>query len=146
MHPLFRQGDFPANGIINRANPIVFMKVNVTSLKKELENSFGRRIKSSRDCIQMVDDIYHKTGETINSNTLRRFFGLVKADYPASTSTLNILSRYCGFNSIDEIEQISNSDNGETVIHKEEIVKYMVSLFRSSRSEERRVGKECSAR
>lgn len=108
------------------------MKINIASLKKELESSFGRRIKSSRDCIQLVEDIYHKTGETINSNTLRRFFGLVKADYPASHSTLNILSKYCGFNSIDEIEQISSSDNGESAVHKEEIVRYMVSLFRTS--------------
>jgi hypothetical protein len=108
------------------------MKLNVVSLKKELESSFGRRIKSSRDCIQMVEDIYHKTGETVNSNTLRRFFGLVKAEYPASTSTLTILSKYCGFNSIDEIEQLSVVENGETTINREEIVRYMVSLFKST--------------
>jgi len=108
------------------------MRLNVVSLKKELENSFGRRIKSSRDCIQMVEDIYHKTGETVNSNTLRRFFGLVKAEYPASTSTLTILSKYCGFNSFDEIEQLSVSENPETTINKEEIVRYMVSLFRTT--------------
>ncbi len=108
------------------------MKLNVVTLKKELENSFGRRIKSSRDCIQMVEDIYHKTGETVNSNTLRRFFGLVKADYPASTSTLTILSKYCGFNSIDEIEQLSTTENAGTSINKEEIVRYMVSLFRTT--------------
>ena len=33
---------------------------------------------------------------------------LVKADYPASSSTLTILSKYCGFNSIDEIEKLSS--------------------------------------
>ena len=58
------------------------------ALRKELENSFGRKVLSSRDCLQMVDDIYQKTGYTINTNTLRRFFGLVKTDYNASPSTL----------------------------------------------------------
>ncbi|HLG38082.1 MAG TPA: hypothetical protein VI461_00390, partial [Chitinophagaceae bacterium] len=88
------------------------MKQNLlSSLRKELEHSFGRKIITSRDCIQMVEDIYHKTGETVNANTLRRFFGLVKADYPASVSTLNILSKYCGFNSIDEIGNTTNNDS-----------------------------------
>src|SRR5262245_47913821 len=91
------------------------------SLKKELENSFGRKIASSRDCNQMVEDIYQKTGETINANTLRRFFGLVKADYPPSSSTLTILSKYCGFNSLEEIQHLSLNDSPETAINKEEI-------------------------
>jgi hypothetical protein len=109
------------------------MKQNLlASLKKELENSFGRKIISSRDCIQMVEDIYQKTGDTINANTLRRFFGLVKAEYPPSSSTVTILSRYCGFNSMDEIEQLSSVDNPELNINKEEVVRYMVSLFRNT--------------
>jgi hypothetical protein len=104
----------------------------LSSLRKELENSFGRKIVSSRDCIQMVEDIYHKTGETVNANTLRRFFGLVKADYPASSSTLTILSKYCGFNSIDEIEHLAFKDNSDADINKEEILRYMVSLFKNT--------------
>jgi hypothetical protein len=105
---------------------------SLSSLRKELENSFGRKIVSSRDCIQMVEDIYHKTGETVNANTLRRFFGLVKADYPASASTLNILSKYCGFNSIDEIEKIAANNNTASYINSEEVLKYLVSLFKTS--------------
>jgi hypothetical protein len=80
----------------------------------------------------MVEDIYRKTGETVNANTLRRFFGLVKADYPASTSTLTILSKYCGFNSLDEIEQVSAKNNVESDINKEEVLRYMVSLFKNT--------------
>jgi hypothetical protein len=109
------------------------MKENsLSSLRKELEDSFGRKVVSSRDCLQMVEDIYHKTGETINANTLRRFFGLVKADYPASNSTLNILSKYCGFNSIDEVEKIAATDITDNHINSEEVLKYLVSLFRDS--------------
>jgi hypothetical protein len=104
----------------------------LSSLKKELENSFGRKIVSSRDCIQMVEDIYRKTGETVNANTLRRFFGLVKADYPASSSTLTILSKYCGFNSLDEIENLSLKGNPDADVNKEEVLRYMVSLFKNT--------------
>jgi hypothetical protein len=80
----------------------------------------------------MVEDIYSKTGETVNANTLRRFFGLVKADYPASSSTLTILSKYCGFNSIDEVEHVSLRNNNEGDINKEEVLRYMVSLFKNT--------------
>jgi hypothetical protein len=100
------------------------------TLRKELENSFGRKILSSRDCLQLVDDIYQKTGYTINANTLRRFFGLVKTAYSASPSTLTILSKYCGFNSIDEIGKIAVNGNTDVSINNEEILRYMTSLFR----------------
>jgi hypothetical protein len=109
------------------------MKQNfLPSLKKELENSFGRKIISSRDCLQMVEDIYNRTGETVNANTLRRFFGLVKAEYPPSVSTLTILSRYCGFNSIAEIEKLSSNEHPDTNINKEEVLRYLVSLFKNT--------------
>ena len=101
------------------------------ALRKELESSFGRKILSSRDCLQMVDDIYQKTGYTINANTLRRFFGLIKTAYSASPSTLTILSKYCGFNSIDELENISSRINTDTTINKEEILHYLISLFKN---------------
>jgi hypothetical protein len=102
----------------------------LSALRKDLENSFGRQIKSSRDCLQLVDDIYQKTGYTINSNTLRRFFGLVKTDYAASPSTVTILSKYCGFGSIDEIATISATKDTDTTINKEEVVHYLLSLFK----------------
>ena len=112
---------------------LYYMKQSLlSSLKKELEHSFGRKIVSSRDCIQMVEDIYHKTGETVNANTLRRFFGLVKADYPASSSTLTILSKYCGFNSVHEIEHLSLKDRSDADVNKEEVLRYMVSLFKNT--------------
>ncbi len=80
----------------------------------------------------MVEDIYQKTGETVNANTLRRFFGLVKAEYPPSSSTLTILSKYCGFNSIEEIDHLSLNDISDTTINKEEVLRYMVSLFKNT--------------
>lgn len=108
------------------------------ALRKELENSFGRKVLSSRDCLQMVDDIYQKTGYTINTNTLRRFFGLIKTDYNPSPSTLAILLKYCGFNSIDELQKISSAStiNTDTTINKEEVHHFLVSLFKNLNTEE----------
>ena len=103
----------------------------IPALKKELENSFGRRVLSSRDCLQMVDDIYQKTGYTINTNTLRRFFGLVRTNYSASPSTLSILLKYCGFNSVDELEKISSGANTDGIINSEEVHHYLVALFKN---------------
>lgn len=103
----------------------------LTALRKELESSFGRKIVSSRDCLQMVDDIYQKTGYSINANTLRRFFGLVQTNYSASPSTLNILSRYCGFNSIDDLHNLSTTRPAGDQVPKEEVHRYLVSLIRN---------------
>lgn len=101
------------------------------TLRQELENSFGRKVLSSRDCLQMVDDIYQKTGYTVNANTLRRFFGLVKSNYSASPSTLSILLKYCGFNSQEDLENITSGIKTDTTINKEEVHHFLVSIFKS---------------
>lgn len=108
------------------------MRYQVEALiKNEIEYVFGRSIVSSRDCIQLSYDVFQKTKCQLNPNTLRRFFGLVKATYPPSYSTLTILSKYCGFHSIDEVvtlhkdEPVQNPDT-ENVLH------FMVSLFRDA--------------
>ena len=103
----------------------------LSTLKKELEQNFGRKIISYRDCIQLVEDIYQKTESTVNVNTVRRFFGLVKTNYNPSPSTLAIFSKYCGFNSIDDFENISISTSTDTVISKEELFHYLLSLFKN---------------
>lgn len=108
------------------------MKQEVLSaLKKELEQNFGRKIISYRDCVQLVEDIYQKTESTVNVNTLRRFFGLVKTNYKPSPSTFAIFSKYCGFNSINEFENITISESTDTAISKEEIYHYLLSLFKN---------------
>ena len=103
----------------------------LSALKKEIEQNFGRKISSYRDCIQLVEDIYQKTELNINVNTIRRFFGLVKTNYAPSHSTLAIFSKYCGFSSADELENISLAPISEKDINKEEVYHYLVSLFKN---------------
>ena len=103
----------------------------LSALKKEIEQSFGRKISSYRDCIQLVEDIYQKTELNVNVNTIRRFFGLVKTNYSPSHSTLAIFSKYCGFGSIDELQNISMAVTTEKDINKEEVYHYLVCLFKN---------------
>jgi hypothetical protein len=56
---------------------------------------------------------------------------LVRTAYNPSPSTLSIFSKYCGFNSIDDLENISVSTGSETTINKEEVFHYLLSLFRN---------------
>jgi hypothetical protein len=101
----------------------------IAALKKELEKNFGRKITSYRDCVQLVEDIYQKTDSTVNVNTIRRFFGLVKTAYNPSPATLAIFARYCGFNAIENVENIAQETSTETTINKEEVYHYLLSLF-----------------
>ncbi|MEP6746607.1 MAG: hypothetical protein ABJB86_02715 [Bacteroidota bacterium] len=98
------------------------------AIKLEIKNVFGRNIKTSGDCIDLSNEIYNKIRKKINANTLRRFFGLVKADYLPSFSTLSILSGYCGFGSVDEVGSAQPSGLAGR-IEQERMIKYVVSLF-----------------
>jgi hypothetical protein len=55
----------------------------------------------------------------------------VKTSYSASPSTLTILSKYCGFNSLDELENISSSPRTDSSVNTEEVFQYLVSLFKN---------------
>jgi hypothetical protein len=111
------------------------MRCQVESLiKKEIQYIFGRQIVSSRDCIQLSDEIFKRTKVQLNPNTLRRFFGLVKAEYPPSQSTLTILSKYCGFQSVDEVNAVRKDvsyDSKEIDDSKEDnVLHFLCSLFK----------------
>lgn len=101
-------------------------------LRHEIEQTFGKRITTSRDCIELADEIYQRTSFKINANTLRRFFSLVKSQYPPSTATKNILTLYCGFSSFDELaaskKTLSDGVNKDSAI----FLKYLITLFKDT--------------
>jgi hypothetical protein len=100
-----------------------------TVIRQEIEHVFGRQIISSRDCIDLSADIFVKTQHQLNSNTLRRFFGLVKADYPPSKLTLRIFSRYCGFHSVEDIFNAKTKNADPELVEQESLLHYLISLF-----------------
>ena len=100
-------------------------------IRREIEQVFGRSIISSRDCIELSEEIFKRTQQQLNPNTLRRFFGLVKADYPPSQSTLSILSKYCGFYSVeDAYSQKKSKPQDPESVDADSLIYYFDSLFR----------------
>lgn len=108
---------------------VEFDLVQKAAIKDEIENVFGRCITSYRDCIDLSDDIFRKTQKQINPNTLRRIFGLVKSEYPPSLSTLDILSKYCGFYSREEFYSTKQKAGNIDIAGQEQLLNYIVTLF-----------------
>jgi len=99
----------------------------------EIEHVFGRRILSLRDCIELSDDIYSKVNNKLNPNTLRRFFHLIKAPHPPSKATLTILAQYCGFQSIQDIYKIKNTESFDSGnLNTDSVLYFLVSIFRDA--------------
>jgi hypothetical protein len=70
----------------------------ITQLKHEIEAKIGARVTDRGHCQQLSDTIHEELGETLSYNTIRRFFGLAKGS-GQSKATLNILSRFVGYES-----------------------------------------------
>lgn len=71
----------------------------MNNLKEEIELKFGRRILTRGDCEALAQLVEMKTGEVISYNTIRRFFSLEKKKYKTRTSTLDVFSKFIGFDS-----------------------------------------------
>ncbi|HJW15650.1 MAG TPA: hypothetical protein VJ499_00940 [Flavisolibacter sp.] len=108
------------------------------TLKREIQEHFGRPVATSRDCNLLSEELFLKTSYKVNPNTLRRFFGLVKAPYPPSSATLAILSKYCGFDSLEELLQHNGNgqSNGDSLHNSDALMRYFVGLFRHTPVEE----------
>lgn len=109
--------------------PIKFQSKLPAALKAEVEQTFGRRVFSSKDCILLSLEIFSKTKEQVNVNTLRRLFGLVQANYNPSVSTLNIMAKYCGFSSFEEVPEISIENDEIEFVPREEIIRYLANVL-----------------
>lgn len=69
-------------------------------LKLELQQKLGISIKHRGECQFLSDAILVDLGETLNYNTIRRFFGIDKSSkVTPSINTLDILSRFLGYES-----------------------------------------------
>jgi hypothetical protein len=104
------------------------------TLQREIQEHFGRPVASSRDCNLLSEELFQKTSFKVNPNTLRRFFGLVKATYPPSSGTLSILSKYCGFDSLEELVQHRSNGkvNGNGMHSSDALLRYFVGLFKNT--------------
>lgn len=70
----------------------------IKELKQEVEKVFGQKIQKRKQCEELAEDLYTKTGVFISYNTFRRLFGVIEYHEPRF-STLDALSKYIGFSS-----------------------------------------------
>jgi len=67
-----------------------------------IEQVYGVPIKYGNQCQQLSIEVLKQTGDYISFQTLRRFFGFISSTTKPSTSTLNTLSKFCGFRHFSE--------------------------------------------
>jgi hypothetical protein len=101
-------------------------------LKEDVAGVFGRRILTARDCQQLSDDIFSRISVAINYNTLRRFFGIVRSTYPPSAATLDILARYCGFDSAGDFASYKGKMYRSLNDDEQGMVRFLSAVFRST--------------
>lgn len=69
----------------------------IAALKKVVEKHFGHPIESRADFSLLAMEIERITHEHLAENTLRRLWGRISGYETVFTSTLDVLSRYVGF-------------------------------------------------
>lgn len=102
-------------------------------LPQEVEKKLGRRVLSSSDCHDLSTEIELKLKIKVSFNTLRRFFGLIKADHKPSIYTLNSLSCFCGYSSFDDfINSKREHVPGPETAEGNGLLNYLVLLFKNT--------------
>ena len=74
-------------------------------VKQRIERQIGHPIAYPADCERLAMSIRSALNETIGTTTLKRIFGFVSDVDAPRLSTLDILSRYCGFDSYDDMKK-----------------------------------------
>ncbi|KFC21121.1 hypothetical protein [Epilithonimonas lactis] len=85
----------------------------VNQLRKNIEKQFGKDIKTATDCDNLVSVILRDCKTNISSQTLRRFFGLIKTTTGSSQFTLDLLSQFCGYSNLKAFRDACNNQELE---------------------------------
>lgn len=75
-------------------------------IKKRIEKQIGHPIAYPSDCERLAINIRYSLNETIGVTTLKRIFGFVDDVASPRASTLDILARYCGYDTYEEFKKI----------------------------------------
>jgi hypothetical protein len=100
-----------------------------TLLQREVEKKYGKKVLTYSDCLHLTGEISKKTGFRINVSTIRRFFGLVKANYPPSPSTRDILAKFVGFNSFEHFTNFQHHNSEKAEQEYSILLHYLEILF-----------------
>jgi hypothetical protein len=97
-------------------------------LKEKIELRFGRKILFYNDCIELSDHIFQNIAIRISPQTLRRIFNFINDSVKPSLRTLNLLSQYCGYIDLDELEAHSTDTSISDSISSSQIIKLFYQI------------------
>ncbi len=70
---------------------------HISRLKVQVEDFIGFKVRYAKNCDILSEIVLEKTGQTVSSSTLKRFWGIIKRKFNPSRYTLDTLSRLIGF-------------------------------------------------
>jgi len=84
----------------------------IAELKHRIEKEMKRKIKTPNDFTFLSGAIFERTRETMSPTTLKRLWGYIDGADQTRNSTLQILSRFLGFESWEEFVGDIGKDSG----------------------------------
>ena len=91
----------------------------VFELRKELERSLGKKLKTPADFEFCVGAIWERLHQNISPTTLKRMWGYIEGADTTRLSTLNLLSHYLGYSDWDgfrrHLEENIESQSNEMI-------------------------------
>jgi hypothetical protein len=79
-------------------------------IQKLIRNKVGNHLTLSSQFCELSKDIFEVTGKNLSVNTLKRLFGM-QPYVRTSSTTLNILAEYLGFDNWEQLNCISENGN-----------------------------------
>lgn len=97
----------------------------ISILKNATEETLGRKIQTPKDFEYLSKSIFFRLRTNVSSTTLKRMWGYLKENTQTRESTLNILSRFIGFNDwaefCDKSQSEPNPSQQEHILLKKKI-------------------------
>ena len=109
------------HSIMTNNRPMQKTSPEITELKQQIEESVGRKMKTSNDFTFLSGAIWERTHENISTSTLKRLWGYVDGPDTTRNSTLEILSKFLGFKGLDGFLEHIGQDNGSDQVTKQHI-------------------------
>jgi len=79
-------------------------RLKISLLRQDVSSKFGGRISTTADFNKLSEDIRNSIKETCSTSTLKRIWGYVGGNTEPRISTLDILSRYVGYDDFASYE------------------------------------------
>ena len=81
----------------------------ISELKQQIEESVGRKMKTSNDFTFLSGAIWERTHENISTSTLKRLWGYLDESVTPREKTLDVLTQFLGYRGWKEYTQHANN-------------------------------------